>query len=92
VLALGSKQALLLAHDVIPRHRHHFLALGELDLEYHPVLLAERHFRCRKIELPHPHEAPIIDALDLLASVISAADRTKLILLDSRTTPLKPTR
>ena len=31
--------------DIVARHRHDALALGELDLEVHQVLLAERHFR-----------------------------------------------
>ncbi len=43
-LALGAAQPALLAGDIIPRHRHHVLPLGELDLEHHQVLLAERHF------------------------------------------------
>ena len=66
-LAFGVAQAALLARDIVARHRHHALPLGELDLEHHQVLLAERHFRRRQIELPHAHKAPVVNALDLLA-------------------------
>src|SRR5258708_3402510 len=41
--ALEPAQLCLFLPDVIPRHRHHVLALGDLDLEIHQVLLAERH-------------------------------------------------
>src|SRR5262249_54928768 len=56
-----------LAGDVVAGDRHHALASGELDLHHHHGLFAERHFRRGEIELPHPHEALVVDALDLLA-------------------------
>jgi len=40
---------------------------GHLDLEYHQVAGAERHFRTGEIEFPHPHEALVIKAQDLVA-------------------------
>ena len=49
-------QARLLARDVVARDRHDALALGELDLEHHHVLVAERHLGGRQIELPHPQK------------------------------------
>ena len=49
------------SRDVVARHRHHALALGELDLEIHHVLLAERHFRGRQIKFPHPRKALVIE-------------------------------
>src|SRR3974390_1730441 len=66
-LAFGAAQAQLLAPDIVARHRHHALSFRELDLAIHHVLLTERHFRSRQIELPHPHKALIVNALDLLA-------------------------
>lgn len=33
--AFGAAQPAFLAANVIPRHRHHVLPLGELDLEHH---------------------------------------------------------
>src|ERR1035437_8244426 len=64
---LGGAQPIFLAPNIVARHRDDVLAFRELYLEYHQGLFAERHFRAGEIELPHPHEAPIIDALDLLA-------------------------
>ena len=49
------------SRDVVPRHRHDALALGELDLEIHHVLLAERHFRARQVKFPHPRKALVIE-------------------------------
>src|SRR5262249_33240400 len=67
VPALATAQTGLFAPDVISRHRHHTLALGELELEHHHVLLGEGHFGGGEIEFPHPHEALVVDALGLLA-------------------------
>src|SRR3954451_25087208 len=51
--ALDATQARFLAADVVARDRNHALALGQLQLEHHHVLLAESHFGRREIELPH---------------------------------------
>ena len=53
--------------NIVARDRHDALPLGELDLHHHHVLLAERHFGSREIELPHAHEALVVNALHLLA-------------------------
>src|SRR4051794_37116150 len=58
--ALHATQARFLAADVVARDRNHALALGQLKLEHHHVLLAEAHLGCREIELPHPYEALVI--------------------------------
>src|SRR3979411_2956713 len=55
------------AHDVVTRHWHHPLALGELQLDHHHGLLAKRHFGGRQIELPHADKTGIVDTLNLLA-------------------------
>jgi hypothetical protein len=47
LVAFEPAQSRLFPRDVIPRHRHDALAFGELNLEIHQVLLAERHFRGR---------------------------------------------
>src|SRR3974377_350075 len=64
---LERAQAVLLARDVVAGHRCDALALGDLDLEVHHILLAERHFGGGEIELPHAHEAPVVNALYVLA-------------------------
>ena len=61
VAALDPAQFCFLARDIIARHRHHALALGELNLEVHHVLLAERHFRARQIKFPHPRKALVVE-------------------------------
>ena len=55
------------ARDVVAGHRHHALPLGQLHLEHHHGLLAEGHLGRGEIELPHPHEALVVEPLDLLA-------------------------
>src|SRR5581483_1215952 len=64
--AFDAAQTCLLAGDVVARHRHDALALGQLDLDIHHGVLAERRFRRRQIELPHPHEALVIELLGFL--------------------------
>src|SRR5690242_17121234 len=41
----GAAQLGFLARDIVARHLHDALALGELNLDVHQVLLAERHLR-----------------------------------------------
>ena len=60
-------QSRFLARDVIARRRHDALALGHLDLEHHHVALAERHLGGGQVELPHAHEALIVEPHDLVA-------------------------
>src|SRR4029450_6311853 len=66
-LAFSCGEPALLARNIVPRDRHHALALGKLDLHHHHVLLAEGHFRSCEIELPHTHEMRLIDPFDVLA-------------------------
>src|SRR4051794_7206161 len=46
---LEAAQARFLAADVVARDRNHALALRQLQLEHHHVLLAEGHFGRREI-------------------------------------------
>src|ERR1700730_18649782 len=66
-VAFQHSQAGLLARNIIASHRNDALLFGQLHLEHHHILLAERHLRRGEIELPHPHEALVIEPLDLLA-------------------------
>ena len=63
----SAAQPRFLARDVVARDRNHALPLGQLDLEYHHVLLAERHLRRREIEFPHAQKRCVVDLLHLLA-------------------------
>ena len=65
---LSAAQTLLLAGDIVSRDRHHALFLAQLDLKYHVVLLAECHFGCSEIKLPHPHKTLIIKPCSLFAA------------------------
>src|SRR5918911_2569693 len=65
--AFDAAQSRLFARDVVARHRHDVLALCELYLHDHHGLLTERHLGSGQIELPHPTETRIVDALDRLA-------------------------
>src|SRR5262245_1711821 len=64
---LARAQPCLVTRDVVARHRDYALALGELELAHHHSLLAERHFRGGEIELPHPYETGIVEALNFFA-------------------------
>src|SRR5215470_9815289 len=64
---LARTQPRALAHEVVARHRDHALPLGQLQLDHHHRLLAERHFGSREIELPHARETGIVETFDLLA-------------------------
>src|SRR5215475_5559728 len=64
---LARAQSRGFARDVVTRHRHHALALGELQLKHHHGLLAKCHFGGRQIEFPHTHETGIVEPLNLLA-------------------------
>src|ERR1043166_9945014 len=65
--AFAPAQPRFLARDVVARDRNHTLPLRQLKLEYHHVLLAERHFGRREIELPHPHETLIVELFQIIA-------------------------
>src|SRR5580698_7337750 len=52
---------------IVAGERQRIHAFGDLDLEHHLVLMAERHLGAGEIELPHPAEAFIIKRLDLAA-------------------------
>lgn len=62
---LGGAQPIFLAPNIVTRHWDDVLTFRELDLEYHQGLFAERHFRAGEIELPHPHELLVVNALDV---------------------------
>ena len=53
--------------NIVARHRYYALALGDLYLQHHHGLLAERHFGGRQVEFPHAHETGIVETLNLLA-------------------------
>jgi hypothetical protein len=63
---LKNAQPRLFARDVIAGHRHDALLFGQLQLENHHRLLAERHLRRRKVEFPHARKPHVIEPLDLL--------------------------
>src|SRR5579875_196375 len=67
LLGFDRPQAALLAADIVARHRSDALPLGDLDLEIHHRLLAERLLGGGEIELAHAHEALIVETLDFLA-------------------------
>src|SRR6059058_2713522 len=64
--AFQSTQVRFLAPDVVARDWNHTLPLRQLQLEHHHVLLAEAHFGRREVELPHAHEARIVNFLQIL--------------------------
>src|SRR5205814_285012 len=65
--ALQREQPLDLARDIIARHRHDALAMGELELEHHRRLVAEGLLGRSKVEFPHAHEVHIVETLGVLA-------------------------
>src|SRR5258707_15504201 len=66
--AFHAAQAGFFARDVVARKRHHVLTLGQLNLEHHHAVDAERHLGRGQIKLEHAEEARVVDALDLLAA------------------------
>src|SRR5665648_911899 len=52
----GAKLALVFA-DIVTGQRQDALILGQLKLDYHEVLIAERRLGAREIHFPHPAEA-----------------------------------
>src|SRR4249919_70811 len=62
-LVLGSAETTFLVGNVVSGNGHNTLPLGDLDLHHHHVLLTERHLGSCKIKFPHPHEAPVVNAL-----------------------------
>ena len=65
--AFEPAQARFFAHDVVAGDRNDILSFGQLKLEHHHALLAERHFRGGEIEFPHAHETRVVEPLNLLA-------------------------
>src|SRR5262245_46505439 len=53
------------AVDVVARDRHRVDAARELDLPDHEPPAPEAHLTAGEVELPHPHEALVVDPLRL---------------------------